>query len=237
MAVSWWSLPWAPERTSENRSLRPGQPRQLVGEPDARQPGGDRPVLPLHLGRGVGLGVEAVVVRQPAAQVEQDHRPRRRRARRSPSARGLGPEQGRQAEAARPPTRRKSRRLTPSHRRDPRADRDAEHGHHPSADRRDGPASIRRWPIDGRLVCRLPGRSTIVESPEAAGLDRDAACFTIVDPAGRESTRPASPRGSPADASIPPIALALAALALVAADAPPRASGRRPRSSTTWCRS
>ena len=122
---------WSPSRGGRCCARRsgPGRPcpstcamqRQHLADLQAGHAGVDRLVLAADLGRGVGLGVEAVVVRQAAAEVDQDHRLARLRLCRSPARASPRSRAGSvRPRPPRAPTRRKSRRDTPSQRRDAR---------------------------------------------------------------------------------------------------------------------
>ena len=52
----------------------PGDPRQVVADLDARHVRRDRLQFPLNLGRGLGLGVEGLMLRGRAVLVDQDAR-------------------------------------------------------------------------------------------------------------------------------------------------------------------
>ena len=82
VSMMWWPAEWSfdgwvSDRTSDQRSLRRGEPAGDARRSKAGRPGGDRPEFaPDGLG-GVGLGVEALVLGEAAGEEEEEDGARR----------------------------------------------------------------------------------------------------------------------------------------------------------------
>ena len=103
------------DRSDERQPVHPGgQPREMLADPDAGNPGGDRPERPPDLGGSIGLGVPRLELAGPADEHQQDHRPITHAAAADPRAFDSASESPSEPSPT-PPTRRKSRRVTPEH--------------------------------------------------------------------------------------------------------------------------
>ena len=151
VAVSWWSLLCEPERTRAILSIV----RAMCGNSSPmRRPGtllSMWPVLAANFSAGVGLEIEAIVMRQAAAEIDEDDRLGSRLVLAFGRGERLLTEETRQrqAEGGEAPTRRKSRRETPLHSADRAAEEDVEHETEPCG--WEGAASVRR--VSGTANC------------------------------------------------------------------------------------